>query len=146
LPKIKAGEILESREREQDASTIGLALGFLRDIAGYSLEAYDTDRSASERKLKRILRIYRAASSSSACSVVRERLDVSYELHLWLLRQSRSSKDPEEKTIWLLRFLADEATPIHVLEAAHIWTVESELVVRIEMLLRVLQTLLRRNM
>ena len=116
----------------------------MRDIAANALESYDANLSVSARKLKRILRIYRAASSSSSPVVVRDLLDVPNELLQWLILQSRSTTNAEEKTVRLLRFLADEATPSDVLEAAQAWTAESEMDARVEMILTVLQTLLRR--
>jgi len=139
-----AAEILESRENEQNAYSITLALDHIREIGMDALSSYEMDQLASARKLKRVLRIYRSAASNTS-PVVGDLLNVAGELLKWIQLQSSSPCDPEGKTLLqLLRFLAEEATPSDVLEATQAWTSSTEMDAKIE-ILPILQMLLRRG-
>jgi hypothetical protein len=93
------------------------ALDHLRSLVNNALELFeDRDSSiASVRKLKRALRIYQTASKSCL-----EEGYIPKELLRWIRHLSRIGG--RRRTLQLVRFLADEADPNHVLVATQEWT------------------------
>lgn len=116
------GELLEHGDAvhadvasQKDA--VRTALEHLRTLVNGALEWFeDRDSSVpSVRKLKRTLRIYQTASRSCL-----DELYVPRELLRWIRHLSKVGG--RRRTLALVRFLADEANPTHVLEATHAWT------------------------
>jgi hypothetical protein len=116
------GELLEHGDavhadvtNQRDAART--ALDHLRTLVNGALEWFEDRESSvpSVRKLKRTLRIYQTASRSCL-----DELYVPRELLRWIRHLSKVGG--RRRTLALVRFLADEANPRHVLEATHAWT------------------------
>lgn len=114
LERCETDDSMTDGERKD---AVASALDHLRILVNSALDLFE-DRELSVpsvRKLKRALRIYHMASRSC--------LDDSYvpnELLRWVQYLSRFWG--RRRTLHLVRFLADEADPNHVLAATHAWT------------------------
>jgi hypothetical protein len=109
----------------------------LRGIGICALGSVGADTKCTQ-KLKRILRIYKSAST--VVSIVQPRsqpIDVPCELLQWVDHESYS----EQKTLELVQFLSEEAEPADLLRAIKVWT--SKVTVGVE-ILPILQTVIRR--
>lgn len=113
---LEHGDVVHANVANQKEA-IRAALDHLRTLVNGALEWFE-DRDSSVptvRKLKRTLRIYQTASRSCL-----DELYVPRELLRWIKHLSKVGG--RRRTLSLVRFLADEATPTHVLEATHAWT------------------------
>jgi hypothetical protein len=138
-----AAEILDDPVLCKDESALSLVLLYSRDIG---LKAVDGEtpfeRGFARRTLKRILRLFRKATTGSSTEA-RQSLNVPLEL-LKLLDHKASQSNSNAgfaEVKRLIEFLADEAMPNHILEALVLW---SKLTVTDIDIFPILQTILRR--
>jgi len=114
----------------------------MRSIAEVALDSSESYPVISARKLKRILRIYRAAYHMELPGLS-DLIQTPRELLHWIEHLSMSASDSYGRVVQLIYFLAEEATPVDVLEALMIWR-SSESNFDLEMV-QILQILLRRE-
>lgn len=135
------GEILENRFDSVSGETVRAAIEQLKVLATNALDDFEDTESPASRKLRRSLRVYQIASSRAHKGFGID-LDVPSELLRWI-RHVGATKRPRARTLQLVRFLAGEAHPEHLLEAIRAWTESSAPYFERE-LIPVLQTVLRR--
>lgn len=109
-----ANEIVVCSSLSQQASTLELALDFLRAIAADALDK--GDQNETFRTLKRVVRLLQQVSQTSNLQV-----SVSEELHA-VLAYKESQRGSSQHLLELIHFLAKEAPPDEFLQAFNTWT------------------------